>query len=268
MHQIAFHLGSLEVHWYGIMVALGYLASVLAMLWTKRYAKLTTDQVFDFSMITIVAGIAGARIFYVLQFWHRDGFADNPLSIVRIDKGGLVFYGGFICALIGIWLYCRMKKFAPMKIMDMMVPGLAVGHAFGRIGCFLQGCCFGRPCGVPWAVEFPHGAPAAMRYPDPDSAQGCSLPVHPTQLYECVANFAIFGILMALGGRLKPGCLSALYLLLYGVMRFTVECFRGDHTDHVLGVLTPSQAISVFLIIPLGLILFVWLWRKDAKRAA
>jgi prolipoprotein diacylglyceryltransferase len=144
-------------------------------------------------------------------------------------------------------------------------PGLAVA-TLRRIGCFCKAAASDAP------AEFrggrvPARAPAAMRYPDPDSAQGCSLPVHPTQLYECVANFAIFGILMALGGRLKPGCLSALYLLLYGVMRFTVECFRGTTptTSRGLDAIAGDKRLpdNPPRTDPLRMAL-----EKDAKRAA
>ena len=269
MHQIAFNLGPLTVHWYGIMVALGYLASVFAMLRLKENAGLDTEQVFDLSMITIVAGLLGSRIFYVIQFWSRDGFADNFFLIFRIDKGGLVFYGGFICALAGIWIYCRRKKFSVLKVMDMMAPALAAGHAFGRIGCFLQGCCFGKPTELPWAVFFPQGTLPASRFPDLSSGDSCSVGIHPVQIYESLSNFAIFGILFALSGRMKPGRIAATYLIAYGVMRFIWEFFRGDHTDFAFQTFTPSQTISLFFVIPLGIILFIFLGRrKDVAKGA
>ena len=267
MHQIAFQLGPLKVHWYGIMVALGYLSSVLAMLRMRRFAGLDSEQVFDLSMITIVLGILGARIFYVIQFWGRGGFADDPLQIIRIDKGGLVFYGGFICAILGVWIYIKRKKLSVLGVLDMMAPALAVGHAFGRIGCFLQGCCFGTPTNLPWAVSFPVGTLPTERFPDlvSGATQACSAGLHPVQLYESISLFTLFGILMLFGGRLKPGCLAALYLTAYGFIRFSLEFFRGDHTDFFMGILTPSQVISISFLIPCGVILFIYLWRrKDA----
>ena len=267
MHPIAFHLGPLTVHWYGIFVALGYLSAVLAMLRMKRHAGLDSEQVFDLSMITIVAGILGARIFYVVQFWSRDGFADDLLMIVRIDKGGLVFYGGFICALLGVWLYCRRKSLAPLKVMDMMAPALAVGHAFGRIGCFFQGCCYGQPSSLPWAVSFPQGTLPTTKYPDFSASLSCSEALHPVQLYESFANFALFGILLLLAGRMKPGRLAALYMIGYGLLRFSLEFFRGDNTDFLFGVLSPGQAVSVLFVIPFGIILFILLGRRKDVEA-
>lgn len=265
MHPIAFHLGPLAVHWYGVMAALGYLASVLVMLRLRKHAGLEAEQVFDLSMITIIGGLLGARVFYVIQFWSRDGFASDPLMILRIDKGGLVFYGGFICAIVGILIYCMRKKFSILKVMDIMAPGLAAGHAFGRIGCFLQGCCFGKPSELPWAVTFPQGTLPAIKFPDISALPPCSSALHPVQLYECVANIVLFGVLFMLAGRMKAGRMAALYLIGYGVVRLSTEFFRGDHTDFAFGVFTPSQTISLFFLIPFGMLLFVLLGRrKDA----
>ncbi len=248
------------------MVALGYLAAVLAMLKMKRHAGLDAEQVFDISMISIVGGILGARIFYVVQFWSRDGFDEDLLLALRIDKGGLVFYGGFICALLALWIYCRRKKLGVLKVVDMMAPALAVGHAFGRIGCFLQGCCFGKPTDMPWAAVFPQGTMPAAKFPDLGAVPPCSAQLHPVQLYESFANFALFGVLMLLAGRMKDGRIAATYLIGYGVIRFSLEFFRGDHSDFLFGALTPSQTISLAFLIPFGAILFIVLGRrKDAN---
>jgi len=265
MHGIAFHLGPLTVHWYGIMVALGFLAGVSAMAWRRRFASMETEQIFDIALVAMVAGIVGARIFYVIQFWGE--FRDNWAMIVRIDKGGLVFYGGFICAFAALALYCKRKKLETLKVLDLLAPSLALAHAFGRIGCFLQGCCYGKPSSVFWSVSFPSGTLPTARYPDVSrlGESGhtlCSLGLHPVQLYESSANFLLFAVLLLFQGKMKPGQLAAVYMVAYGVLRFVWEIFRGDSTDFLFGVLTPSQAISLFFTIPFGLILFVILGRR------
>ncbi len=267
MHGIAFHLGPLAVHWYGVMVALGFLAGVLAMVWRRKFASIETEQIFDLSLVAMFAGILGARIFYVVQFWSE--FSGSPVLILRIDKGGLVFYGGFICAFASIAVYCWRKRLATLKVLDLMAPALALAHAFGRIGCFLQGCCYGKPSDAAWSVVFPGGTLPAARYPDISKVNEagnvlCSLSLHPAQLYESAANFLLFGLLLALQGRMKrPGQLAAVYMLAYGVLRFVWEAFRGDSTEFLFGLFTPSQAISVFFTIPFGVIFFIILGRRS-----
>lgn len=256
MYQIAFMIGDKAIHWYGVCIAAGFLAATGLMLLMRRFARLSKDQVFDIAMISIVAGILGARLFYVIQFWD-ESFAGRPLlEVFRIDKGGLVFYGGFICAFAALCIYAARKKLSIRLILDLAAPAIAVAHAFGRIGCFLQGCCFGKtaPASWPGAVRYPLKSLPGERYPD--FIAGTSFPVYPVQLYESVSNFILCGVLLfLLRKNRKPGRIAALYLICYAVMRFTLEFFRGDHTDFFLGM-TPSQNIALFLMLPLGIL--VW----------
>lgn len=256
MHQIAFTLFSHPIHWYGVCIAAGFLLATGLMLRLRRYAGMSRDHVFDIAMLSIFSGIIGARVFFVIQFWD-ELFAGRPFSAVfRVDKGGIVFYGGFIAAFTVLCIYSFRKKLSIRLILDLAAPAIALGHAFGRLGCFLQGCCFGRcaPADFPGAVRFPAGSMPFHRYPGPDGLH--SLPLYPVQLYEFVLNLLLSALLVfLLRKNRKPGRIAAFYLIAYAVIRFTIEFFRGDHTDSFLGM-TPSQNIALFVMLPLGILVY------------
>ena len=277
MYPIAFHIGSFAVHWYGIFIGIGFLASFCLLLKLKRYAGLTTDQIYNISMIALFAGVIGARIFYVVQFW--DQFRGRGLlAILNVHEGGLVFYGGFILAFTAECIYAKWptvrrllglkekkptdgseprKDISILALLDILGPAMALAHAFGRVSCFMQGCCFGKPApnGFPLAVRFPVGSPAAHRYPS--LLTGGSEPVYPVQLFESAGNILMCVVLLLLLRKRKyAGTIGGVYLILYGVMRFLIEFMRGDHTDSILG-LTPSQFIAVAIAIPGGIIVYL-----------
>lgn len=257
---IAFHLFGFPVHYYGICIAVGFMMTLAILQWKKDYAKMTTDQIFDISFIAIFCGIVGARIFYVIQFWHE--FSANPLMAFRIDKGGLVFYGGFILAVICLVTYSKIKKVSVPLMLDLFSPAIAMGHAFGRIGCFLQGCCYGKVCDAPFAVVYPQGSGPAHGHPD--ILSGNSLPLYPVQLFESAANFILCGILLLLLKRFKPGQVAGIYLMSYAILRFCTEFMRGDHKDSIAG-LTPSQFIALVIMLPAGLALFIYFGKKKGE---
>lgn len=279
MYPIAFNIGSFAVHWYGIFIGIGFLVSFGLLMKLKKYASLTTDQVYNISMIALFAGVVGARLFYVVQFW--DQFSGRGLfAILNVHEGGLVFYGGFILAFTAECVYAKWptvrrllglkekkpadgeegeprKDISLLALLDVLGPAMALAHAFGRISCFMQGCCFGKPApnGFPLAVQFPQGSPAAYRYPS--LLTGGSEPVYPVQLFESAGNLLMCAVLLLLLRKRKyAGTVGGVYLILYGVMRFLIEFMRGDHTDSILN-LTPSQFIAVVLAIPGGVIVYL-----------
>lgn len=247
---IAFTVGTWKVHWYGIMAACGFLAAVAMMQKLRHYAGLSRDNIFDISLITMIAGILGARILYVIQFHD---YYNSFWDIFRIDQGGLVFYGGFILAVISLMVYCRIKKFSIIAVMDMYAPALAIGHAFGRVGCFLNGCCYGKACDLPWAVVYNQGTEPGRRFP----GQG----IHPVQLYEVILNLILCVILLFCLKKLKKGQTAAVYFTAYGLLRFVDEFFRGDHRSLFAGVLTQAQVIGLVMI-PLGIAVFIYFGRR------
>lgn len=254
MHPIAFNLGPLTVHWYGILLAAGFLAG----LWTaSRRAMLTgiaPEKISDAGLWLILGAILGARILFVVTYW-RENFANQPFSeIFMIQRGGLVFYGGLIGAALACILFCHRQKLALWKVADALTPSIALGYVFGRLGCLMNGCCFGRECSLPWAIHFPAG----------HATSGAA--VHPTQLYDSLLSLGLYLALAGLYRRKQfDGQVFAAYLICYAVTRSIVEVFRGDYSDaHRHAGLTPAHLVSVGILVT-GAVLFVLL-RKRAVR--
>jgi phosphatidylglycerol:prolipoprotein diacylglycerol transferase len=246
MDPVAFHLGPLVIRWYGIMAACAFLAGLWELHRRRRFAGLSPEQISDIILIAMISGVIGSRIFFVVQFW--DQYSGHLLDIVRIDKGGLVYYGGFFFALMNLCIYAVWRKIDVLRVLDLFAPAMALGHVLARIGCFLNGCCYGKVteavCGCSYSPLYHPDMGGVLR--------------HPVQLYEAGANLAIFFFLDRLLGKTRKGRIAALYLLCYGMMRIGIEFFRGDHRDFLLGHLTPAQTIGVFLMIPAGLFLLGW----------
>ena len=247
MHKIAFHIGSLPITWYGILVMLGFVAG----LWTASRRGIRDGfapaTIQDLGAWLIAGTIIGARTLYVISYWKED-FADRPLTeILMVQRGGLVFYGGLIGASLATVVYARLKGLGLWKLADALAPSISLGYFFGRLGCLMNGCCYGRPTDLPWAIHFPYGHET---YPHG---------IHPTQLYESFLGLALYGVLAWLYRRKKfDGQIIAIYLMCYPVLRSFVETFRGDYPVHYLGGwATPAQLVS-FAIFAAGLILY-WL---------
>jgi len=259
MHPIAFDLGPLPIHWYGVMVALGFLAG----LWTASRrglsAGVAAEKIIDLGPWLIIGAILGARTLYVISYW-REQFAGGAFSeIFMVWKGGLVFYGGLIGATLSGILYIRRKKLPLWKVADIIAPSIALGYVFGRIGCLLNGCCYGRACDLPWAIHFPEGSP--LNSP--------TYPVHPTQLYDSLLNLGLYAALAWLYRHKKfDGQVFAVYLVCYALLRSFVEMFRGDYPQHqhyLGGWATPAHLVSI-LILAAGLLLLRILPRLEPKR--
>ena len=239
VHKIAFTFGpALTIYWYGVMVALGFLAG----LWTAGRRGLrggfAAEQIVDLGPWLIVGTILGARALYVLSYWHEE-FAAAPLAdVFKVWRGGLVFYGGLIGASLACILYTRIKHLPLWKVADILAPSIALGHFFGRIGCLLNGCCYGRACSLPWAITFPEGHET---HPKGSPAT----PVHPTEIYEALLNLALYAALAWLYRRRKfDGQVFGVYLISYALLRSFVEMFRGDYPQYYGGWATPAQLVS------------------------
>jgi phosphatidylglycerol:prolipoprotein diacylglycerol transferase len=247
VHPIAFQAGPFTVTWYGVMVALAFLAG----LWTASRRGLRegfpAEKILDLGPWLIVGAILGARTLYVISYWNEQ-FAGQPISeIFKVWRGGLVYYGGLIGATLAGLLYARLKKLPLWKLADVVAPSIALGYVFGRIGCLMNGCCYGRECHLPWAITFPpasHAAPAGI-------------PLHPTQIYDSFLNLGFYALLVWLYRRKKfDGQIFATYLVGYALLRSFVEFFRGDYPVHYLGGwATPAQVVSLGILVA-GMILF------------
>ena len=255
MHPIAFQLGFLTVHWYGVMIALAFLAGLWTATRRARRENIPGEKIADVVLWLMAGSIIGARFAYVATYW-KDEFAGQPLSeIFMIQHGGLVYYGGLIGAGLAGSIYLCWKKMPFWKTADALAPSIALGNVFGRIGCLLNGCCYGRACSLPWAIRFPtdhvtHGAP-----------------VHPTEIYDALDNFILYLLLAWLFRHKKfDGQVFATYLIGYAVTRTIMECFRGDYaTGHIHFGLTPGELVSIPIFIA-GLALVTMLSRRDLKR--
>jgi phosphatidylglycerol:prolipoprotein diacylglycerol transferase len=269
VHPIAFHLGPLTIHWYGIMIAVAFLVG----LWTaSRRApreNISGERIADIVLWLMAGGILGARLVYVTTYW-KDEFADQPLSeIFMIQHGGLVYYGGLIGASLAGFIYIRWKKLPLWKVADVLAPSIALGNFFGRIGCFFNGCCYGYPAHLPWAVQFPNQSYAWYQQYQQGlvGKTGPSLPVHPTELYDAVNNVLLYLLLAWLFRRKKfDGQVFATYLVGYAITRTIMEYFRGDYpSDHIHYGLTPGMLVSIPILI-VGLALGAVLSRSQKQQ--
>ena len=244
----------MPIRWYGIMMALAFVAGLWTATRRARLVNVSGDSVADVTLWLMVGSIIGARFVYVTTYWKQE-FANQPLSeIFMIQHGGLVYYGGLIGATVAGVGYLAWKKLPVWKVADIIAPSIALGSVFGRVGCLLNGCCYGRPCDLPWAIHFPadhetHG-----------------VGVHPTEVYDGLLNLILYLSLAWLFRRRKfDGQIFALYLVGYAICRFIVEFFRGDYPpDHIHdGLFTSAQLLSP-VILAAGIAL--WFWRSHQKR--
>lgn len=257
MDNVAFELLGFQVYWYGILAATGFVLGFGTASRRAPRAGIKGEDVFNLAPWIIIGAIIGARLLYVISYWDRE-FAGKPLLNIFNMRSGLVYYGGLIGASIGTIIFCRRARVPLWRMSDVMAPSVALGHVFGRVGCFMTGCCYGRPTDLPWAVHFPkehwtHG-----------------IGVHPTQLYESSLNFLFYLFLAWLFQRRKfDGQVFAVYLVGYSVIRAFVELFRGDYDAsqfHIRGLFSPGQTVSIFILIA-GILLW-WKQRSSGPRPA
>jgi phosphatidylglycerol---prolipoprotein diacylglyceryl transferase len=256
VHPIAFRLGPLTVHWYGVFLALGFLAG----LWTASRREPRTcvapEKISDAILWLMIGSVLGARVLYVATYW-RESFAGQPWwEVFMIQKGGLVYYGGLIGASFAIIVYTHIQKLPLWKVADIFAPSIALGYVFGRIGCLMNGCCYGRACDLPWGIKFP---------PTPNGPP-TGVPLHPTQIYDSLLNLLLYIGLAWLYRRKKfDGQVFAAYLICYAVTRSIVEAFRGDYSElHRYAGLTPAHLVSIG-ILAAGVMLFIVLRRQAAR---
>ncbi len=252
MHPILFHIGSLTIYTYGVLVALGFMVGSLWVAQRAKEAGENVDLYLQGILGIIIAGFIGARVLYVIYFPQT--YLEHPIRII-LDRGGLVWYGGLIAA--GITSFCIMKlnKLSIAKFGDIVMVPAALGLAIGRIGCFMAGCCYGKPTNMPWGVQFP---PYHLTYP---------AFVHPTELYESASLILLTIILQSIYTRSKtPGVTMALFFVGYGIIRFTIEYLRGDVVYWIGHIFTASQVFSLIGIL-VGLLAIWFLKHQRATKS-
>jgi len=250
MHPFLFHLGSFKLPTYGLMAALGLLLSTAYLLSLSGRMAIPREKLSDLIFAAAISGFAGGKLFYVLTYWRDLGpdFAGKIKTILVTLPYGFVFYGGFLCAALTVFIWVRRQRLEFLMLADYFAPALALGHVFGRLGCFFAGCCHGRPTGSFLGVTFSN--PQAMVTP------AClGIPIHPTQLYEAAGNFMIFLALNAfvnkrtVSGGAPAGIVFAAYIFLYSALRFIIEFYRGDDRGAFHLGLSPAQGLSAILAV-------------------
>ncbi|MCM8762760.1 MAG: prolipoprotein diacylglyceryl transferase [Candidatus Omnitrophica bacterium] len=229
MHPVIFSIGPIHIYAYGLLLVLAFfIATVLATL-QARQRGINPELIWNLAFILTISGIIGARILYVLE--NLNFYLKNPLEIIILQHGGLSWFGGLALASIFGIRYLRKKQLAIYGILDLLVPYLALAQSIGRIGCFLNGCCYGRES--IWGVYFPVHNKVLL----------------PTQIYSSLILLLIFIILRLLSSKSLPGgFIFYTYLILYSVKRFFIEFLRADNRPFIWG-LSLFQIICLFLFI-------------------
>lgn len=245
MHPILFEFGNFRIYSYGVMVALGFLIAVYLASREAQRAGIAPQQIFDIGLYTLIFGIIGARALHVLL--DLKFYLAHPIDIIMINRGGLAFHGGLLTGIIGAGFFIKRNRMPLWKIADIMVPYVALGQAVGRIGCLLNGCCYGTPTYLPIGINLP----------------GHILPLHPTQLYSSIFFLLTFLVLRIIYNRKKiDGTVFFSYLLIFSIGRFFLDLFRGDLRAVLFGLKT-SQLIS--LLVFFVSILYLWLRCKKGR---
>ncbi len=264
MYPRLLDLGPFTVYTYGVLLAAAFLLGLKLATSRARKRGLDAGRILDLGIYVIVAAIVGGKVLLLVTDFQS--FRANPADIMSLARSGGVFYGGLILAVGVAFWYMRCHALALWPTFDVFAPGIALGHAVGRLGCLMAGCCYGRPTSLPWGITFTD--------PFTGSYVGTPLGValHPTQIYEAVAEAAILLFLLALerrGGNF-PGRTFWTYILLYGLTRYSIEFFRGDPRG-TMWIFSTSQFISVILV-PLSVIMLAYLasrplaTRQDPRR--
>ncbi|NLY09732.1 MAG: prolipoprotein diacylglyceryl transferase [Tissierellia bacterium] len=246
MNPVAFTIGSFEIRWYGLLIAMGMAIGIfLAIKETEKYQLISEDTFMDFMLWMIPSAIIGARLYYVVFKW--DYYAQNISEIINIREGGLAIHGGIIGAVIAGLIYCRLKRISFWQMADIISPSLILGQAIGRWGNYANGEAHGGPTNLPWAI----------------SVNGIN--VHPTFFYEFIWDLGIFVILYFFLKKKKSfdGQIFSVYLVGYSIGRFLIEGLRTDSL--MLGPLRIAQVISILMIV-LGVVIYKLRSTEKAKK--
>jgi len=248
MFPVLFRLGPLSIHTYGALIVLGFLVGVYLIRKKAINENLNPDQLTDIAFWALLMGLLGGRILFIITLWKE--FARDPLEMLRFWNGGLVYYGGLIGGALTFWYLAKRYRLNVLQVMDIATPSLAIAHFFGRLGCFVAGCCFGKECDPNF--------PLAVVFKSPESIAPVNIPLHPAQLYDAANAMIIFIALSLFYPYHKfRGQVLAIYLMIYAVGRSIVEQYRGDLVRGFVieNVLSTSQFISIFVFVA-GLALY------------
>ena len=255
MHPILLDLGFFSIKTYGFLIATGFLIGIFVATREARRLRVDTQVIMDLAFYIIVGAIVGSRLFFVATRFSY--YRQNPLDIFKVWEGGLVFYGGFILAAIVCAWMIRKNNLKVWQTLDIFAPALAIGVFFGRLGCFFAGCCYGKPCSLPWAVTFS----------DPQGLAMLNAPLHPTQLYSSLGALFTFIIIYSFRKRkIFDGQLTLIWVFMYSGLRTFIEFYRGDARGMLYSGQFSVTHVLAFLLALSSLIALIVLSKKASKK--
>jgi len=255
VHPTLFHIGPVLVHSYGTLLMLGFIAGIVLCGRQAKRLALPGELAIDLGLWVLVGGIIGARALFVALNWQD--FSPRPQEALSVwQSGGLSFHGGMLGGVIASLLLSWRRKVSFWSLADMAAPGIALGYGIARMGCFLNGCCYGAPTSLPWGVRFPV-------YPD---SHILTPPSHPTQIYSALGSFLILAVLLWVRPRFAVrGQLFLAYLALYSILRSAVEVLRRGYTARVaFDGITQAQVLSAVLFVG-AIVGIIWLGQRGRK---
>ena len=248
---VIFHIGPLVISWYGVMVALAVISLVGWLLWqNQKYKLVSNDGILTIALVGIPSGIIFSKILHLIDQWQY--YLENPGQI--LSGQGLTIWGAVLGAAIGTWIYSRIsRQFRFAEFGDMIAPGIIFVQAIGRVGCTLNGCCYGLESDSACAVIYTH----------PGSYAPLGIPVLPTQVFEIGYDLIVFMVLLLLRDKLKPkGALFTIYFALYAAWRFGIEFIRAG-TPFLFGMHQAQFIATIVLLITVPIIIFKVRWKKE-----
>lgn len=245
----------MSIYTYGVILAIAFTAGMFIAARESKIQGEDPEKVLDLTFYILLSSLLGARLLYVIVEW--DLFKDKPLEIIKIWKGGFVYFGGLFLGILAVSIYCRLRKMNLWRVLDILSISLAFGYFIGRWACFSAGCCYGKPTDLPWGIVFHDElaiAPTGVR-------------LHPTQIYMSLNSLLLFFILIYLRRqKIFNGQLALFYLIYYSVTRFLIEFLRGDPRGWVIeNYLSTSQFISI-LVFFFSLPLYIYLLKKFGEK--
>ncbi len=250
MYNEILSIGPVTIHGYGLMIAIGIIAALTAGIFLAKRKGINPDELYNLTFIAVIGGFMCAKILYCVVEWKT--FIDEPLKTLGSD--GFVVYGGIIGGTLLCGLYCRFKKLSFLKYFDVVLPSVAIAQGFGRIGCFLAGCCYGRETDSFVGITFKNSNYAPN-----------NVSLIPTQLFSSTGCFLMAAVLFFYARKKRiDGRTGALYLIFYSIGRSVIEIFRNDFRGEI-GVLSTSQFISIFILLS-GIVMFIQPWNRTDKK--
>lgn len=252
MKNELFSIGPFTVYGYGVMIAAGIFAGYFVSDFRAKRQRLDRDQVFYLILSCVLGGLVGSKLLFWMTEWRA--LLEDPSRILNLGDG-FVVYGGILGGILTGYGYCRWKRLSFLKYFDLLMPSVALAQGFGRIGCLLAGCCYGRETGSVLHITFQNSSFAPN-----------GIPLVPTQIYSSVLDFLHFAVLLWIAGHKKgDGQVAGWYLIFYSIGRFLLEFFRGDLARGSVGILSTSQFIGIFTLAG-GIGLTLWAGRNAGEK--